>query len=512
MVRNDLDSVRSLLQVLRPGELESVKTYLKSFHQMYGDYEPKTLQLLRIVESNPRLGDAMVKAKVSPKASDNTFRMLITRLKEKMFEVLTLDINVGRTEAYSNAYRAKVLARKKMTQAEILHARGAVDEAIYLYNTVIKQCEKYEHFQQQVEALQQLHELKSFLFPHQNHQALLTKVEQCRLKEDAIKEARTQFYRLAALEETTAYWPNLLHDYQKTLAQLQQIESTRSSQRLRYWNGLIQLNQLEASKQSRAALEQCANMHQLLKESPAVFMDRRMGSVQLHLAHNALLLGNYEQTIRAATRARAVFEEESFNYLLALEYEFYGLFFTQQWQDAELLINNLVKRTDPRTSPFKHAKRQYFKACVLMMAGKHRRAHFILRDTVLLDKDRGGWNVNVRIANIMNQLQWGGLNRPTEAFVDNLYSLLNDLQRNGEADPRAVAILRMLRRLIANSFDFPRTAKEEHQLLTRLQTSKGPLRWRKPAPELIRFDAWFLARCEEAALKTIQISVPGNTR
>jgi len=98
---------------------------------MYGSYEPKTLRLLKILIDHPRYGEARVRNIISPEASDNTFRMLITRLKHKVFEVLTLDFNVHRPDAYSLAYSSKVDGRKQLLQAEILHSRGITGEALY---------------------------------------------------------------------------------------------------------------------------------------------------------------------------------------------------------------------------------------------------------------------------------------------------------------------------------------------------------------------------------------------
>jgi tetratricopeptide (TPR) repeat protein len=492
MSNNNIESLRGLLRILKPAEVESLKVYLKAFNNMFGNYEPKTLKLLTQVLSRKRYSDQTIRSMVSPNVSDNTFRMLVMRLKEKVYECLTLDMNTRRAEAYSHHYKTRIEVRKRLSQAEILHARGAIEEAMYLSNKIIRLCKKYEVYDTLIQALYHKQEMLIVRSNTADFEALQQLVNHFRKCQDAQELARHHFYRLAAVEEYNAAETNAAEDYLRTLSTLQMGYRNTPSSGLRYWIYLIQLNYLESTDQFAEGVSLCKEIVVFLRREPAVFMERRLGTVCIHSAHNSLQLSNFAGCKQSAVTAQRLFEPNSFNRLLAGEYEFYAAFYTGKFSRAEALISEMIKCTDPVTSAFKHAKRHYLKACTLFQMKKFRRAHFALRDTVLLDHDKGGWNVAVRTMNIMNQIEWGGLNKPTEAFIDSLNVHFNALKKYEEIPPRAACIQQLLRKLMKNSFNFSQTLPQVEPIIALLGSARSGMQWQPGNAELIRFDTWFM--------------------
>lgn len=492
MVKNDINSARQLLLVLRKPELESLRTYLKSFNKMYGEYEPKTLRLLNVLVEEQRTSEEAIRNEISPDVSDNTFRMLVTRLKEKTYECLTLDMNTKRNEAYSAHYQTKFEIRKRLSQAEILHARGAPNEAIYIVNKAIALCKKYELFQLLVEALMQQQELFMVRKRGVDFAALQREIEFYRKCEDNCHWARYEFYRLASYEEFNGAEVNTNNAYLLVIEKLDQKLAETPSNLLRYWRQLIELNYLESIDSYAKAIGCAEALITFVKQKPAVKMPKRIGTAYIHLAHNALNCNNYHSSELNSRKALRHFEAESYNALLSEEYLFYSLFYKAEYKKAEAVVTKLLTKTDLQAARFKHAQRKYLKACVLFQQGKYRRVHFTLRDTVTLDRDKAGWNIGVRVLNIMNQVEWGGLEKPIDSFIENLYVYLNELRKSDDIPARSILILELLRALAKNSYKFEVVLRKHEKAIKLLADAQGEYSWRVPGPEPIRFEQWFL--------------------
>ena len=485
--------MRFLLQALRPRELDSVRTYLSAFHNMYGEYEPKTLRLLDYLLANPRHEASLVKNIISPEATDNTFRMLITRLKDKIYEVLTLDLNLGRGEDYSLAYQAKVKGRKALTQAEILHTRGLYDETRYLLSRTTRLARKYECFDVWQEVLQFQSTLAVLKEGPEAGQKQREKLSVVRDKQDLLYKAKTAYYRYASAR---AFQPQdaSYQEAQSTLADLRSQLSAIPCDRARYWCFLLELNCLQDAQRYAEALRLSLDFLAFIKEHPPVTMPRRLGTGYIHLCHSLLAVGELERSMAMGERSTRYFEEDSFNHQLAREYIALALLRLGRTREAADHLRSLLKRSKELPVDFHWARRKYLQAIAHFMNGHHRKAHLSLQQTTALDKDRNGWNVGVRILTILNQIDWGGLRRPTEAFVENLHVHLRETSRHQFISPRQQAILSCLRFLVLESFSFKKAGARATIPLASLRKGEGCYQWDPFGPECLRFDVWFDAR------------------
>lgn len=495
MAGNDIQHTRELLQKLRKGEWETLQTLLQSFHSQYGKYQPKTLKLAKLLLQKPELNEKSIRERLDDTLNDNTFRMLITRLREKVFECLTLNVNVNRQDAYSRHYQMRLNGRKWLSQGEILHGRGLDRQALFLYDKTIRMASRYEAYSVLHEALTLKLEMLLVRGEDKKANELMEYRADVAYIQKAIFIARQNFYRLSGSENYSPGDPHRAFEYEQNLAILNRCLEQHQSATLRYWYYLILINYLEGKEAYEQAIDESKQLIRHLKAHPGVMMTKQMGTACLHLSQNALVAGTPQDALWHARKAFKCFEAGTFNALLALDYEVKALLKQEQLQEAETVIRKAIRQTDHMAHKDGLAQRKYYHAGLLFAMKRFRRAHFLLRETISLDSDKNGWNLHIRLLQIMNQIDWDQPHQAPELAIYRLRKYVQSIRDKKTIKKRFQLILKVLVQLEKVAFDFSETyavtCHELHSL-----AGDGEATWHPLFSEFIRFDQWFLERVQ----------------
>jgi len=491
MTKNTITRVRKLLKKLNKEEVESLRVYLSAFQRSYGNYEPKSLQLLELLlEEEDVISDAEIKNRISPGASQNTFGKLLARLKEKIYECLSLDINIFRNGAYSKYYAAKLNLRKKLSQAEIFLVRGMGEEAIYLFDEISDKAKKYEIYDTLAEALFIRQTSVGARYGAKEYHQLRHEHAFYSRCQEALRKALHWYYHFSLPEDFHIQKESREEQLKKAIAELATEAEYTKSGYVYYYLYLLKINYYEQTGDYYTVQKTCMELLGLAQKHKQLFVNKVLGTIYMNLAHNAVCLHTFSPALEYALEAKQYFKVNSFNYLYALEYEFYAHFYAGSINEAESILKDLIARTEKEETPFRHNKRLYLYACVLFSRQHYKEAHEFLQQCKEINQDKEGWNIGVRILLIMSHIA-RKLFDVAEAQIETLREHIRETNKHKQVRQRDITILKILVHLDKTAYDFRKTLNDKPYYFDLLASDEKEYKWQVPGAELVRFDNWF---------------------
>jgi len=489
--KTPFDQLRVLLFSLSKHEHIVLKKYLGCFKKGGANKsKPKTTLLYELMLSKRNFSESGISSRVGAK-NKNAFLMVVLRLQKKVLDSLILDTNIYHPNSYSNRARNLIDCPKLLAAGVMMHSRGHTELALQIYESVIKKSKKYEVYDCLIEALFR----KSYIIGYENGEELLSKIEVERAYykacKDLLEEAQVLHRNLVVKHRFNALPQNhLIKELTNSVQHLEGLNEEYNSDLVLYYTTLIAAYSNELQEKFEENISLYLNLHDRARDSHCLNSDVSLGIIYLNLAYYQSLLNLHEDTILNANLAAEYFEPGTNNYLLARDYLFDAYFSKEEFATARDMMKQAIGMTNVGA---KRAIRTYKLACAYFYLGDHRQVHNHLQiDTKKLDGDKTGWNVANRILTIMNQIQWGGLHKPSAVFVENLAVHTKKYQ---DMFPRSanrfLAIIKVLKSLEKASFDFDKCYANEKEIIDMLSEDNGELAWSKLSPELVRFDHWF---------------------
>jgi len=495
MGNNSVNAIRKLIAAFEQEELRNAKIYLGQFHKMYGNYIPKTLRLLNLIELNPKLSDSTIQQRLDADCSPNTFRMLCMRLRYKLLESLVLELNIRRSDQYSLSFAAKAQVRKIITQAEIVHSRGLLKEAIQLYQQAMRFAAKYELYDNHIEALRALQYIEMLSTGKRNIQKE-GEMEFLQMKENHLHQCKKMFYSTARNDFFTTSQKKRLPSEMAEQQRLLNLNKTLDSKTGFYYLHLNCINALESNQKYEDALFRSTELLRFIKQHRAVAMNRRIGSAYIHIGFNSLQLCNFDFATRSLRNALKQLEPNSFNARMCHRLMIIAHLQNGAFKQARKALQLSLKKKSLLTE-FELALTQFIKAAVFMQLQEHQQAHHALQLTQILDNDKFGWNIGVRILNLMNQIAWGRNDSQLEALLTNLLVHMRHMNKKAPHYIRLKHIVFVFQQLSKNAFRFQEAAYDCEDSLQKLQSDDEHFTYIPIGPEIVRFDLWFFEQLQE---------------
>jgi tetratricopeptide (TPR) repeat protein len=259
-----------------------------------------------------------------------------------------------------------------------------------------------------------------------------------------------------------------------------------------------QLNNFEQAKTT------LLSMVELLKDNASVRTRNRLSIVYGNLANNELLLNQFEKGIKYAAIAGDYSKESQVNLNVIREVEFFLQLFQGKLDLAEQLIVELYQSSARQKASFLYFKRTYLYACLKNLQGDYKRSEELLGEVKEIEKDKEGWNIGIRLLQIMNLID-RGKHDLIETNVQNLKKYLGRLKGQSQARKRYAVILRILTRLMNDNYYFRKTFKRSTKYFDLLHSADDRFAWSVKGPEVVAFHEWFESRMEMRKFSYAQI-------
>ncbi|MGL5890408.1 MAG: hypothetical protein ACRC3B_11015, partial [Bacteroidia bacterium] len=300
---------------------------------------------------------------------------------------------------------------------------------------------------------------------------------------------------------------NQINEVQKDLS------ITRSAN-VAYYQTFLEIHYYQQINQYRKASEVLTNQTELVEQHPALYNPSRLSLSYINLAWNELYLHRYANSLKYTLKASKIINHNSFNYFQLLLTEFYAYFFDGKYEIALEKIVELEQKDTGTNAEFRAGKRAYLKASAYFMLRKYKQVSQTLAIENPVDKDKEGWNLLIRILQIMNYVEMEQIENAFRA-IEALRKQIDKYRKHNVNINRLSNIYEVLRGLSNSRFDFAEAIKKketEYQNLLKSPTAK----WSMFNCELIIFEQWVFAKINNLELtlnlpKTDETKIPNRT-
>lgn len=495
-MKSQLAGIKDLLSKCGKEEIKTFHAYLRAFDPGTGKYRSKSLHLLELLRKKPKLEEAELCTKIYGSynaKSKQSYKRLLSRFKGKLYECLTLDVNIYREGRFTELtqYRAEIL---KITLYNSV-LRGKVDnrEFLKMVERGISLAKNFELY----------HELINLLSIKNHFLRVLTRFEKLKKIDDeidfymnsqkAIQRATDWHHILILNAGTKAGGYSNYSDFDTAIGEMKNDYDRYQSANIKYFLLIIQMEYAHKMHDYRQAEKISDEQIELYKNSPAIYLKVRLASAYLNLGNNQMFLYKFNDAINNIRKSYPFYQNQAFNLGIAKEIEFYVHFYAGSLSDAETLMRQLVNSSG--STSFQTNKRSFLLANVLVLKKQHREAHLLLQETKEIEKDKEGWNLGIRILSIINQLE----NDKLDLVDMNIESMRKHIDRTVRLKPvrkRDVIILKLLTKLGRQAFNFKYVWKKYQQQFEFLASDDPEYRWEMKTHEMIIFHKWFKAKAQ----------------
>jgi hypothetical protein len=246
----------------------------------------------------------------------------------------------------------------------------------------------------------------------------------------------------------------------------------------------------------KRASEFCNYLVELVKNNPSINLKIRLGTAYLNYSQNELFNYEFNTALENAKLGTKCFKTGSFNYNNGLELEFWANFYHGKVNDAATVMETLIQSAKTERNEFELAKRNYLLACTYFAQKQFIKANRTLQFTSSAEKDKEGWNIGMRIFNIMNTVENTQYDQ-ADLLIMNLRQFMKEALKLKFVPERDKIILYILLELRKQGYDFEKVFKTKHQQLEQLANAKGNRVWEIQSPELIVFHRWVAAKAHK---------------
>jgi hypothetical protein len=482
----------SFIQGLSPIEIRIVEEYLNKNQALFEKNEAMELSLFKYIIKNKRekiTDEIIINETATKRVTD-----LKNNLFNKVLEALTLDKHITNSELFSDSDIYSFILRKKLLVCKIslrTISPGKTETINELLDEVISLSKEYELYEILVDALNTKKYFNGIRTGLLDFEKINDELEFYDFCHKAVYKAVDNYYRLilnndfiksfskADIAQHLNYSIGTMEiDYKKT-----------KSEQINYYLHILRFALAEQKKEFENAIKECNKIISILKKHKAIFRKERMGFVHTNLCQYKTFLGKYSEAIKEAKTSQKYYLEDSFNYAVSKEQEFYTNLYSENYKEAERCLNTLLSHSKIDTGEFRKSKFIYYKACVHFADMDHKNALGLLNESLEIEKDKTRWNISLRILNIMIFIE---LSKIDEAF-SSLESLRKYMERTGKTDEvskRDILIVKLLREMQKNGFEFDPKDATTSKMLKQLSEKDSETSWEYFSSELIPFHEW----------------------
>lgn len=492
-----MENLHTLLHQLSPAEKEVVRNYLHCFSSRKTDALNKSEKLFSFLLDAPQAPSTEQCAlAVYNEPKDNRIDCLKSFLKNRILDALTSDVNTERREQLDETDRAAVNVKRKFAQFhQLFYTVGNSPIVQELLSEIICISKEYEYYTGLCEGLKFRKYMKGF---REGEKRFLELGKELKFYEDcnaSVTKANDYCYQLTIRADNNAEYDKKEMELflKHAIAELRKDYEYTKSEAVHYHLKYLECAFYNLKENYLKARSVCLEQINIIRDNKAVFRKQRISFAYGTLYRCELFLGKYSEAVESAKRSKEFLLKESANYSVAQEQEFYALFYSKQYEEAQKISDELMKGAPKELGDFRHAKYCYLNACALFALKKYYTVHSILSHKLELSRDKTGWELGIRTLAIMTDVEL--LNHDeAELKVHSLQKHIDYHAKTKQVSERNKLISKYLRALEGKGFMFATMNGKTDVILEKLSSKEIKHRWEILSPELIPFHEWVGAK------------------
>ncbi len=491
-IESSLKSLNELVRGLTQDEIKSVQRFLNGFDDSVGQNKVKTSRLLELTLADEKVSTSRIMGALYENPdSERAFAMLIQRLYDKILECILLEANIERKDAYSEFVMASIDVRKKIMQARILKGRNLNSDILGFYDKIISKAKKFELFDELCEVLELKRLHIGLRFGPTDFDEVTKELEFFNDARKAIAKCYEYEILIASQSEFSSKNDKIIELIIRALSDLQMEFDKTKSANVGYFLYKTEARYFSLIEEFQRARNSYLKVVDIVTNFPAVATKIKSGISLMELSNAEISLYDFHSAITHISLSKTYFSKFSFNSIQASEIEFIANFFSGNIGGAAEILNELTDPNIPDYSPFIQSRHFYLLACVNFLQGKNKDCNILFKHTKEIDKDKEGWNLGVRVLNILNQIELDDVDF-AEDLIENLRKHVErTLKLKKDIRSRDIVILKILNELVKESFDFKAVWNKRPNYFELLASNDAEHKWEIKSHELVIFHEWF---------------------
>ena len=499
-----LAEVKTIYAQLSKAEKELLHAQLKGFEEIGVRGYEHIYKVLIEIDRNPRASrkEILSSADVSSMTTGE-FNALILRMKGYLLEHLHLDVNIERPGVYNNRFRTEVSNGKKIDQARILMDRGINGQGRKLLEEVVSRSEKYELFDQMTAAL------KLLGFSYSTEKGLRTYkryegyIKEAKAKSDAYDRA-TEIYAALRMNEARAGAGPDDTDYEKTAEELEKISKNFGLLYPSYLALTLKTENHSRRSEFRKAENACIKLTETIRaQAAAAQSEQRLSIALLKLAEIQLQLRKFEATEQTLNELRKILKRNSFESYLVNKYNCLVHFYSGNIELLNVELPKILKSKYTLRLPYASVLFHFYLGVNQFISGNYKGSLKILSDETDIDQSVDtdtAIGQNLFLFMSAAELIGNGEAEVSEQAEKALKNL-ETIYETATLRKRDKIIIRLMKRIKSQEFDFKKTAGLVKDSVKRLDNADPELRWEPISYEIVPIDRWFKSKSSGRKLK-----------
>ena len=483
---NLTNQLRQIIKRLNSEEKKAIVKFLSIKNESIKK-ENKSLMLFNLLNSDQVLSSTDVQLTLYGKTNYLAFNKLCNRLKEKTLDTLLLENSIICSN-YNKRSELIFILKKKIIQAEILNLKGLRNESDSIVKKIISVSNEYELYDLGIQGLQ----LREKYLRIRDSQKTIKKIKnQISINENklkSLKEAQSRFNYILNKIANVSNKFKYLEELNSAIEEIGAFYNLSNSALIKYFYLLLMTEKMQVELRFEKANDLLEEALKVVQEK-SVFTNTRIGSVLLSKSDNYVRLFDFKNAMKYAIKSEPYFSTNVVNVSLVLENKFYINYFQGNYEKAKENVQQLMKIPLANNTNLSMNRYNLFYAVLLFISKKYAESIEHLYNLSDIEKDKDGWNINIRVLIIISQIELKEYEK-AEVLIENLTKFIRRVEKQYPIERRFKQISKLLMFLSQNYFDFSKLTKRQNDYLVSLNFIDGTYRWKIKSPELIPFEDW----------------------
>ncbi len=486
------DFIRSLNKT----EIKSVQDYLKIISELSSSEVEDVRQVKLFNYLIDKKNDIENEELIATLVGTKNISSLKNELIEKISEALTLNRHIHKNDDFNEQFVIKYKLKKNLLFLNIIGRPNIKSRTLYittLCSNIVNTAKKNEFFDVLIEVLT----FQKFYYGIRSSKEEFDKIN----KEmefynkcyDSVFNAADCYHSIILNNDLIKTYSNesRLEYVNKSIKQIEKDYKLTKSYQVLYYLQILKFAYFEEIRDYKKAIKECEKLIDILKENRIIYTKERLSYANENLARYFAFEGNYKKAIKTVELAQDSYNENSFMYLISKESEFYLLFYNQDFEKALVATNFMIAHELSDSGKFRRDKFIFYKACVYFSQNKIKESSELIRSSLEIEKDKSGWNVQLRLLSIMIFIEQDKIDEISFA-IDSLRKYIERAASDSEIEirERDKVILILLREWEKAGFTANISKTKIPSILIQLDEKEKPHSWAHFGNELIPFHTW----------------------
>ncbi len=493
--------LKDLVSRLSSKEQKVAMRHLTDYRNDVLARQTKMFLLYQSILKEPDIKYDKAKKLISSKHSTGVFSQLCRRTYNRLKESLILEVNIHREERYSKVFQKKFSLRKEIVQNQILSGRGLIEEAWHENEKLIKQAKRYELYDELLELLYTQQDKSVSYKGFKEYERLEQEIKQFENIRSLFQKARgalNSYYLRVNYSNSREGNFKLM---KKTFSNLQQYAEESGSKHIKSLSYLIGMEYYFQKKNYKKNISIGEQFLELIRSSPSVNSKQREVYIFNNLIRNAAYSGQFSLADSYLEKALGVqLNSGSKNLYKLLELKLFVNFYKENHGLSQELIETLEKSPVAKGELYQ-TKLNYYKSMLYFVRGEFKNASLLLRNLPLLELDKEGWNIHIRIMRVLCSIEMG-----REDLID--YDFSNLRKTVWRTNPkqslsnRLKTLIDLLISLDSCDYNYITFFDKNDKVIEELSAPIGSdLGWSPFGAEMVLLHDWFYARSQGQAYR-----------